>query len=446
MADATKKLKLHKVATDQVHSIIGRSMLKDGFPFVVDLDKSEGSYLVDKVTGKRTLDFFNYFATQPLGHNHPAMTDPEFMEHIGRVAITNPSNSDFYTEDMAAFVDMLHQTAQPKSLPHLFMVSGGALAVENAMKTAFDWKFQKRAARGLPDDEDLSILHFREAFHGRTGYTMSLTNTEANKVRWFPKFDWPRVSNPKIVFPLEDNLAQVEEAEERSLAEIRSVFEHAGDRVAGVIVEPIQGEGGDNHFRSSYMHALREITRDNEALLIVDEVQTGVGTTGTWWAHEHHGIKPDVLCFGKKMQVCGILAGPRVDEVDSVFSVSSRINSTWGGSLVDMVRATRYLQVIEAEGLVQNAAERGEQFLVRLWELAGVHPHLVSNVRGKGLFVAFTLPTREQRDRLLDVSREHGMMALASGPNSVRFRPPLTVSSAEIEQAVEILDTALALL
>jgi L-lysine 6-transaminase len=439
-----KRLEIPQVAVDQVHPIISRSMLKDGMPLVVDLDRSHGSRLFDASTGRSYLDFFSYFATQPLGHNHPAVTDPAFREHIGRIALTNPSNSDVYTQEMAAFVETLRRTAQPSTLPYVFMVAGGALAVENALKAAFDWKYQKRIERGARPTEDLEILHFREAFHGRSGYTLSLTNTDPNKVKWFPKFDWPRVSNPKVVFPLEANLEEVEEAERRAIAEIERAIGERGDRIAALIIEPIQGEGGDNHFRGEFLRELRRITLEHELLLIVDEVQTGMGTTGRWWAYQHFDFEPDLLCFGKKMQVCGFLAGRRLDEVESVFKVSSRINSTWGGNLVDMVRGTRYLQVIVAEDLLTNAAHRGEHFLRRLTMLRERHGDTISNVRGRGLFVAFTLPSREHRNRALELCRQEGLLLLKSGISSLRARPPLSVHSTEIDEAVEIVGRALA--
>jgi len=431
------------VDSDRVHPILERSILKDGFPFVVDLEASQGSYLVDATTGRRYLDFFNYFATQPLGHNHPAMLEPEFVAHIGRIATTKPSNSDFYTPEFATFVNTLRETAQPASLPHAFFVSGGALAVENTLKAAFDWKFQKRAERGLPDDDRLSILHFKEAFHGRSGYTMSLTNTDPTKVRWFPKFTWPRVLNPKIEFPLQDNLESVEAAEAESLRQIHAALEADGDRIAALIIEPIQGEGGDNHFRPEFFHALREICDANELLFIVDEVQTGVGATGKWWAYQNYGFEPDLLAFGKKMQVCGVLGGRRLDEVDSVFHVSGRINSTWGGNLVDMVRGGRYLQIIEAENLMANTTAMGERFLAGLRELAKKNPGKLTNVRGRGLFAAFTLPSPEERKRLLGALMEDGMLALKSGSTSIRFRPPLNVASREIDEALAAIERCL---
>jgi L-lysine 6-transaminase len=443
MRHAIEHLAIAHLRAQDVRAVIARHMLADGFHLVADLDKSQGRRLVDRATGRSYLDFFGYFATQPVGHNHPALADPAFREHMARIAIHNPSNSDVYTEEMAAFVDMLARTAMPPALPHLFLVSGGALAVENALKAAFDWKFQKRAARGLPDDENLAVIHFREAFHGRSGYTISMTNTDPTKVRWFPKFPWPRVGNPKVVFPLEQNLAQVQAAEEQSLREIRAHLERDGDRIAALIVEPIQAEGGDNHFRGEFLRELRRLTREHELLFIVDEVQTGVGVTGRWWGYQHFDLEPDVLCFGKKMQVCGILAGERINEVNSVFKVSGRINSTWGGNLVDMVRATRYLQVIQHEGLVENAAQQGERLLTGLQRLATVHSRWLRNVRGRGLLAAFTAPSPDGRKAFLDRGRELGLLALACGSESIRFRPPLDVTADEVDEALAILDHAL---
>jgi L-lysine 6-transaminase len=440
MRQVTEAIELARVDAQDVHGVIGRYMLKDGFHLVVDLDKSHGRRLVDKSSGQSYLDFFGYFATQPVGHNHPALLDPAFREHIGRVAVHNPSNSDVYTEEMAAFVDTLAKTAMPSNMQHLFLVTGGTLAVENTLKTAFDWKFQKRRARGLPDDENLSVIHFREAFHGRSGYAMSLTNTDPTKVRWFPKFNWPRVPNPKITFPLDQHLPEVLAAEEEALREIRRHLERDGDRIAALIVEPIQAEGGDNHFRGEFLRALRQLTLEHELLLIVDEVQTGVGVTGRWWGYQHFDFTPDVLAFGKKMQVCGILAGERVNEVDSVFKVSSRINSTWGGNLTDMVRATRYLQIIEREQLVANAAKQGELLVAGLQRLADRHPEQLANPRGRGLLAAFSAKSPERRKQIIERARELGLLLLACGPDSIRCRPALDVTSDEVTEALEVLE------
>src|SRR5262249_28912552 len=150
--------------------------------------------------------------------------------------------------------------------------------------------------------------------------------------------------------------SDVAAAEQKSLEAIGRAFEENPNDIAAILIEPIQAEGGDNHFRPQFLQALERVARENECFFIVDEVQTGIGLTGKMWAHEHFGVKPDALCFGKKTQVCGCMVGPKVDqEPENVFKVSSRINSTWGGGLTDMVRFGRYLEIIAEERLVDNA-------------------------------------------------------------------------------------------
>ena len=244
---------------------------------------------------------------------------------------------------MARFVDTFARVLGDPALPHLFFVDGGALAVENALKVAFDWKSRLNEARGLARELGTKVLHLREAFHGRSGYTLSLTNTDPDKVARFPKFDWPRIDAPYLRPD-----ADMDALEAESLRQARAAFEAHPHDIACFIAEPIQGEGGDRHFRPQFFAAMRELCDEYDALLIFDEVQTGCGITGTAWAFQQLGVMPDVVAFGKKTQVCGIMAGGRVDEVaDNVFAVSSRINSTWGGNLTDMVRSRRILEVIE---------------------------------------------------------------------------------------------------
>jgi L-lysine 6-transaminase len=427
-----------------VRDMLRRHMLVDGFRLVVDLEKSRGSWLVDGATGKTYLDFYTFFASSPLGFNHPRLTEPDFLYALGRAAVHKPANSDVQTIEMAAFVDTFSRIAIPDELPHLFLVEGGALAVENAMKTAFDWKVRKNAQRGV-EGGGQRILHFRQAFHGRSGYTMSVTNTDPVKIMHFPKFDWPRVSNPKLSFPLtEESRRETEAAEVVALEEIEQAFKDRPNDIAGILIEPIQCEGGDNHFRPEFMRELRRLADEREALLIFDEVQTGLGATGKMWAFEHMGIVPDIVCFAKKAQLGGILCSRRVDEVkDNVFEMSSRINSTWGGGLVDMVRATRILEVIAEEKLVANAARMGDRFLAGLEKLAAEFEDTVTGARGQGLIVAFDLPTKELRNRFVDACYEAGVIILKCGERSVRFRPALTVKESEIDEGLKRLRAAL---
>jgi L-lysine 6-transaminase len=273
---------------------------------------------------------------------------------------------------------------------------------------------------------------------------MSLTNTDPIKTEYFPKFDWPRIPSPMIRFPLDAHRAEVEAREAASIAAAEAAFAASPHEIAAIILEPIQSEGGDHHFRPEYFAALRRLADEHDALLIYDEVQTGVGGTGKWWAYQHHGVLPDILCFAKKMQLGGIMVGPRIDDVEeNVFVKPSRINSTWGGGLVDMVRATRILEIIVEEDLLENARLRGEELRAGLERLAERHS-IVENVRGQGLLCALDLPDATVRNETLRRCFDEAMLVLACGRRSLRFRPALTVSAEIIAEGIARLDRALA--
>lgn len=428
------------LSPDAVFPSLKKHMLIDGFDVVIDFTRSKGSSIVDLRTGKRYLDFFTFVASSPIGLNHPKLTTPEFLERLGRVAVNKPSNSDIYTLEQAEFLNTFERVAMPPHLPYAFFVEGGALAVENALKASFDWKIRKNFAKGYKEERGTQILHFKQAFHGRSGYTLSLTNTDPAKTDLFPKFKWPRVLNPFLRFPLDQkNLDDVVKREEESIRQIKAAFAETKDDIAAIILEPIQGEGGDNQFRPEFFKALRQLADENDAMLIFDEVQTGVGMTGKMWAFQHY-VQPDMITFGKKTQVCGFLSSKRIDEVpQNVFKVSSRINSTWGGNLVDMVRSQRYLEIIKEENLVENARMQGEYLVGRLTELANEFPSIVGNGRGKGLFVAFDVSSVDMRKKILGKCVEDGLLILPSGTQSIRFRPALNITRTELDEGLGIL-------
>jgi L-lysine 6-transaminase len=432
------------VTPQNAHEVIGRHMLVDALDFVVDIERSKGSYIYDAKTKKKYLDFFTFVASVPIGFNHPKMQNPEFKERLLAAAMNKPTNSDAYSVELAEFVDTFGRLAMPEYLPYAFFVEGGALGVENALKAAFDWKVRKNFAKGYKEERGSQVVHFQRAFHGRSGYTLSLTNTDPTKTDYFPKFRWPRILNPAITFPLnEENLRAVIEAETTALNQIRSAITANKDDIAAIILEPIQGEGGDNHFRKEFFEQLRSITLENDIMLIFDEVQTGIGLTGKMWAHEHY-VKPDMISFGKKTQVCGFLASRRIDEVkDNVFKVPGRINSTWGGSLVDMVRSQKYQEIIAEEKLVENARVNGEHLLNGIREIQREFSGRVSNARGRGLFCAFDLRDGKERLELRNKAYAKGLVVLGSGERSIRFRPPLNISKAEIDEGLNILVTSL---
>lgn len=439
-----KILTKDKIQAEDVHQILKQYMLADGFEFVPDLKNSHGIYLVDEKTGDSYIDFFTFFASSPLGLNHPKLLNAK--DELTAVAVNKPSNSDIFTTYMAEFVDTFGSIAKPDYMKYLFFISGGTLAVENGLKVAFDWKVQKNFVKGYKEEKGQQVIHFRQAFHGRSGYTLSLTNTEPNKIKYFPRFNWPRITNPKITFPLDLHLDEVIKSEQKTVDEIYTAIKNNPDDIAVIIIEPIQGEGGDNFFRKEFFEKLREIADENEILLMFDEVQTGFGLTGKFWAAEHY-VKPDIIAFGKKAQICGITVSDRIDDIDEhCFRKPSRINSTWGGNLVDMVRSKHILRTMEEENLVENSRVVGEHLLSQLKEIQKDFPNTVSNARGLGLMCSFDLPSTETRNMFKENCLREKLIILGCGEKSIRFRPPLNITKDEIDEGLNIIRKVLFLL
>ena len=432
-----------RIRSEDVHKTLEKHMLADGFDLVLDLKKSKGCKIYDSKNKKYILDCFSFFSSAPLGCNHHKLTTTEFIKKLGEIAVNKPTNSDIYTIEMAEFVNSFAKLAVPNYFKHLFFISGGSLAVENGLKTAFDWKVRKNIDKGKSEKLGTKVIHFKDAFHGRTGYTLPMTNTfNLNKTKYFPVLKWPRIINPKISFPLnKENREKVEELEKKAVSEIENTVSKNPDDIAALIIEPIQGEGGDNHFRKEFLLELQRLCNEHEMMFILDEIQTGVGLTGKMWAYEHFGIKPDIVAFGKKTQVCGIMVGDKVDDVkDNVFNVSNRLNSTWGGNLIDMFRCKKYLEIIKEENLIKNAKIQGQHLLGNLEELAQKYPDKISNARGLGLMCAFDLKTPEKRDDLKKKIFSNGLLVLSCGATTIRFRPPLIISEEEVDKAIEIID------
>lgn len=444
---STKELKYkHRIKSTEVHKVISKHMLADGFEIVLDLKRSRGIKLVDEISGDEYIDFFTFFASSPLGLNHPFLNSEEVKNILGLAAVNKPSNSDIYTTYMADFVDTFGRIAKPDYMKYLFFIAGGALAVENGLKVAFDWKVRKNFQKGIKEEKGHQVIHFKEAFHGRSGYTLSLTNTDPVKIQYFPKFNWPRIINPKIKFPLENHLDEVIKLEKQAIEEIKTAIKNNPDDIAVIIIEPVQAEGGDNFFRKEFFKQLRNIADENEILLMFDEVQTGFGLTGKFWAAEHY-VKPDIIAFGKKAQVCGIMVSDRIDEVpDNCFKVSSRINSTWGANFTDMVRSKYIMDVIHDEKLVENSKVVGEYLKNQLHLIQEEYPKLISNSRGLGLMCAFDLPNHKLRDEFRKIAYKEKLMILGCGDHSIRFRPPLNITTDELDEGLKVIRKVLNLM
>jgi L-lysine 6-transaminase len=429
------------VPAGQVIHELEKHLLVDGFGLIFDPKKSHGSFFADARTGREYLDLYSFYASQPVGFNHPYFSRPDVERDLLAASKIKVANADVYTSQFATFVSTFARVVGLSPLERYFFIEGGALAVENAMKAAMDWKVRKNLAAGL-GERGTEIIHFERAFHGRSGYTLSLTNTEPRKTDYFAKFPWPRIVSPSLEFslPPAQRLEAVEAKEKVAEEQIREVLARKGDDIAAIIIEPIQGEGGDNHFRGEFLQKLRTICDESDVLLIFDEVQSGMGITGRNWCCEHFGVLPDLLVFGKKAQVCGVMAGPRLDEVkDNCFRLPSRISSTWGGNFTDYVRSTHYLRIIEEEKLVENARIQGDYFLRELEKLAKKDP-VISAVRGRGLMMAFDLPNAAARDAFWKGAYELGLLVVRCGERSIRLRPVLDIKSDVIDAALKIME------
>jgi L-lysine 6-transaminase len=428
-------------SADRALALLRRHVTADFLDLVVDLERSHGCWLVDVRTGRRHLDMLGYYGSSPLGHNHPGLTgDPRFAADLLAVAHSKPSNPDFPTIVQARFVETFLRVLGDEDMPYLFFIDGGALAVENALKVAFDYKTRRNAERNIPA-RGWRVLHLERAFHGRSGYTLSVTNTNPTHYWGFPLFDWPRIPSPAADRMETWDAPGLTGDEAAALTAAAAAFRRHPDEIACVLVEPIQCEGGDRHLRAPFLLALQELCTRHDALFVLDEVQTGAGVTGHPWAYQALGLAPDLVAFGKKTQVCGVMGGRRVRKLpDNAFVLPGRLSSTWGGNLLDMLRSTRILEIIEQDKLLDNAADLGSRLLTGLRQCVAAFPGLLSAPRGRGLLCAVDVADSDRRDRLVSLAwHRHGALFLGCGERTLRFRPPLSVTADDVDAALTVL-------
>jgi len=427
-----------------------------------DIWNSRGSYLKD-LNGNLYLDMCGFFSTAPVRFDHPRLRDNSFIEKMGRIALYRPSIADFWTEELAEFVDIFRKLATPPYMHHYFFIDGGSLAVENALKAAFDWKVRVNMKKGKiqkdPQEELLplgtKVIHFERAFHGRSGYTLSLTHTvDPRKYKYFPKFDWFRIDPPVLYFNNDGNVANQEDVEKQqalAIDKIKDLLKDHADDIAAIVIEPIQCEGGDRHIPVTFFAQLRTLADENDIILIYDEVQTGFGTTGKMWAHEYFGddARPDIVAFSKKTQTGGIMANHdrffKIDE--NVFGnagpCKSRLNSTWGGNPVDMVRCAQFLKIIDENNLIENAQKMGAYFIQGLRDLCKKFKDIIENPRGRGLLLGFDAVKPDMKFQLWTAFRDQQLLCLTCGARTLRFRPHLDLTEEEVDDALDKMNRAL---
>lgn len=420
---------------------------------LTDFTKSKGNYIADP-DGNVLLDVYAQIASIPIGYNNPALHKAAQGDEFINGLINRPALGNFPPHDWAEVLETGLLRAAPKGLDQVFTAMAGSDANETAYKAAFMYRRQQE--RGGPEVEftaeemesamnnelpkgqkELSILSFRTAFHGRLFGSLSTTRSKPIHKLDIPAFDWPQATFPKLKYPLEAHAEENAAAEKASLEEVEHLITSYRVPPCAVIVEPVQSEGGDNHASPAFFRGLREITKKHNVLMIVDEVQTGVGATGKFWAHEHWDLPtpPDMVTFSKKAQAAGYYFGNPALRPNKPY----RQFNTWMGDPTRALLFRAIYEEIERLDLVNHTAKVGDYLYGKLEALAKKYPGEFENLRGKGMgtFIAFDSP---RRDEFLKRAKAFGVNIGGSGVSAVRLRPMLVFEQKHADILLEALE------
>jgi len=421
--------------------------------FFVDYSKSKGNYVVD-ADGNVLLDILCSIASHSIGYNAPSLVAAAKSDEWVQALINRPALGVEPTMIWPRVLQESFISVAPKGLDQVFTAMCGTCANECAYKAVFmAWQHKHRGGKPFNESElsscmkneapgtpDLAILSFSGGFHGRLFGSLSSTRSKPIHKVDIPAFHWPMAPFPKLKYPLEQHKAENDREEARCLEEVEKIIKTHKVPIAGLIVEPIQGEGGDNWASPTFFRGLRDITSRHGVAFIVDEVQTGVGATGKFWAHEHWNLQtpPDVVTFSKKMQAAGFFHNLSLRAPQAY-----RNFNTWIGDPIRALQAGVIIKEIKEKNLLQNVEITGSYLKSGLNSLQSKYPSLVSNVRGLGTFLAFDLPTADHQTKFLATLREKGVEATGSGSSSIRFRPMLIFAPKHASIALEAIDDTL---
>lgn len=399
------------------------------FNIRIDFEKSHNSYIYDKNRKKYFLDFFGLYSTLPLGYSHEIFKDKSFRETYNRIAGVKVTNCEIISDEAQDFLHAFSGHKDMRRFKHFHFCCTGALAIEAAIKISIDQKKCKSP----------KVISLKESFHGINSYGGFVTDRffpVSRRLDGFPSLDWFKVHNPKIVYKgnLIDSKA-TEESLEQFKKEFNSCIKKYRNNIVALLVEPIQATYGDNYFPESFFNLVRDLCDKYDICLIFDEIQCGFGVTGKMWYHQYLGMEPDVVAFGKKSQISGVMAK---EGFNDIFRTPVRLEVTWDGDLIDMVRCNYILKAYDKYNILENVKKKGMELISELKKFDSL-----KNVRGNGLIVAFDFETTEEQDHFAQKAFENGLLFNKTRDKTIRFRPNLNLSSEEIHEAVEIIKKSL---
>ena len=399
-------------------------------------EKSKGSYLYDDNSGRSILDLYCFFSTLPLGYNHSIFSTDEFKNDLLTFGGLKPSTGRILTKLVDDFVTEFHNDVNSGIFNKYFFIHGGGLAVENALKISFDWKRHINQKKGFNiDNNKMEVIALEDAFHGITGYGLSLSDNQL-KCSHYPKFNWPKFKAPYIDFSKkEKNKNEFQEVQNQALNKIDDYIAQRGNQyIASIIIELIQGGGGDNHLGEHYVRGLKNICEKYDILFIIDEVQTGFGVTGKFWCFEHYNVEPDLIAFGKKAQISGVCIGKNIPDIENVINVPGRISPTWNGNISDYIRCKYVMKAYKEYNLIDNAAELGNYIVSSLKSM-----NKFLNVRGRGFLIAFDFKNSDDRDRYDQLCFKQGLFLLPMREKTLRMRPNMALTKDDADHALSII-------
>lgn len=424
--------------------------------FVADYEKSAGNYIAD-VDGNIFLDVYAQIASIPLGYNNPALREVAQSEKMLRAILDRPALGNFPGKDSEEIIREILKVA-PKGQTMVWSGLSGADANELAFKAAFMWYQGKKRGfktafteeedvsvmeNSAPGSPELAILSFKRAFHGRLFASASATCSKPIHKLDLPAFKWPKAEYPSYKYPLEEHVEENEKEDERCLAIVEDIYKNWKVPIAALLIEPIQSEGGDNHGSAKFFQGLRDITLKYGSLMIVDEVQTGVGATGKFWCHEHFNLSPapDMVTFSKKFQSAGYF----FHDPEIVPQAAYRQFNTWCGDPARMILAGAIGAEITKHDLAAKTAKVGSYLYDKLSKLQTKYPNFIKDLRGKdrGTFIAWSMDDGTLRDKFLKDMKKYGVNVGGCAATSIRLRPMLIFEEKHANILVDAIDKLL---